>query len=116
MSSQVPEPSPTFRALKDALRKRGFDWERRQIFPNEDLYHGVFKGTSDDGRNVSAPADYEDNEQIEPEIVDNICRGLGIDARELVIDCDDGRKVSVRPARRVTPPDRPALGDPNGKN
>jgi len=103
------DPRPTFRALKEALRAKGYSWSKEQIFPNDDLSVGIFRGIG-----TFAYADYADDELIEPETIDNICRSLGVDHSDLSVSCPDGREVSVRPAPVMPKGTTPAALIPRG--
>lgn len=50
-----------------------------------------------EGRPLWCPAECHDDELIEPEVVERWCRGLALDETQIVIECTDGKLVSVRP-------------------
>lgn len=113
MSKPPSDKRPTFETVTKELARHGFALERKQLFPNDDLEILRFRGKTIDGREVfSHVADYSDDERIEPEVMGNICRGLGLSPEMLDLDCGDGHRVSMNPI----PPDDDSdtkIGEPN---
>jgi hypothetical protein len=97
---------PSFRHVKKCLTsaEHGCTWSREPFFKNDDVSLGVFRRTAPDGKKVFAVADYDDDEELEPETVQHICRSLEINLADVHITIGDGSVVSVRPPKTSPPP------------
>jgi hypothetical protein len=98
--------APRFRHVKSCLtsEEHGCTWAREPFFKNDDVSLGIFRRVTKDGRKVFAVADYEDDEELEPEVVQTICRSLELEISSVSIPVGDGSAVSVRPPKTLPPP------------
>jgi len=105
--SITPLTHPCFKDVRDCLtREHGCTWDREPFFPSDDVSLGKFRRRTEDGREVFSVADYGDDEELEPEIVQQICHSLEIKIEAVRITNRDGEVISVRPP--ATPPPAPS--------
>jgi hypothetical protein len=102
---------PLFRDVKSCLTslEHGCTWSREPFFKNDDVSLGIFRRTLSDGRKVFAVADYPDDEEMEPEMVQHICRSLDIELSDVHIKIGDGSIISIRPPPTLPPPPTPSV-------
>ncbi len=94
---------PCFKDVKACLTtQHGCTWALEEFFKNSDASIGIFRRTTPDGRGLWATADYRDDEELEPETVQQFCRSLELELKDVHITNRDGAVVSVKP-----PPTRP---------
>ena len=96
---------PRFKDVRDCLTKQhGCTWGREPFFKNDDVTLGKFRRTTSDAREVFSVADYDDDAELEPELVQQICRSLEIEISSVHITNRDGEVISVKPPPTPPPP------------